>query len=270
MKLSIIIPTFNSSKVIGRALDSIVAQTFGDWEVLVMDGASKDNTAEIVQSYNDERIKFYSEPDKGIYDAMNKGIKKSQGEWLYFLGSDDWLYDKDVLAYFFSDNDFSKYDVVYGEADAPHLSDNYKGEWALDNLLYTRIHQAIFYKKYMFERLGLYNLKYKVNADYDFNLKWFLNDKSKSIYINRIISVFSANGTSNNVTDYKFRNDRYRLIIYRGRNVLGNDYLFLYLDKWVYYSKGKRNMFKYFILYVILKFFVLKRKCRCKKNELIK
>ncbi|MBP5724119.1 MAG: glycosyltransferase [Bacteroidales bacterium] len=91
MKLSIIIPTYNSSKIIGRALDSIVNQTMQDFEVLVMDGASTDNTGEIVASYNDERIKFYSEPDKGIYDAMTKGITKAQGESLYFISIDDWL-----------------------------------------------------------------------------------------------------------------------------------------------------------------------------------
>ena len=77
MKLSIIIPTYNSEKVIGRALESILCQTFSDYEVLVMDGASHDETTNVVKSYNDLKIKIFSEPDKGVYDAMNKGIRKS-------------------------------------------------------------------------------------------------------------------------------------------------------------------------------------------------
>ena len=102
MKLSIIIPTYNSASVLAKALDSIVKQNFTDWEVLVMDGVSTDNTIKVAQSYNDSRIHIFSEPDKGIYDAMNKGIEKAQGEWLYFLGSDDWLLNGNVFDSLFS------------------------------------------------------------------------------------------------------------------------------------------------------------------------
>ncbi len=77
---SIIIPTYNSAKTIKRCLDSIVAQTYKDYEVLVMDGVSKDGTLEIARSYSDSHIRIYSEPDKGIYDAKNKGIHKSKGD----------------------------------------------------------------------------------------------------------------------------------------------------------------------------------------------
>ncbi len=260
MKLSIIIPTYNSSKVIGRALDSIVAQTFGDWEVLVMDGVSKDNTGEIVKSYNDERIKFYSEPDKGIYDAMNKGIKKAHGEWLYFLGSDDWLYDNEVLAYFFRDNDFSGYDVVYGDVDAPQLIDNYKGAWSLDNLKYNRCHQAIFYRKYMFDRLGLYNTKYKIKADHDYNLRWYLDLRTHSKYVERIIAKFCENGVSSNSIDYKFNKNIYKLILVSGRNTLDYDYVMLYLDKWAYVERRERRLIKYFQLYLRMKVYELMHK----------
>lgn len=110
MKLSIIIPTYNSASVLPRALDSIICQTFTNWEVLIMDGISTDDTLKMAQSYNDSRIRIYSEPDNGIYDAMNKGINKANGEWLYFLGSDDCLFSKDVLSNIFNHN-------IYGVED---------------------------------------------------------------------------------------------------------------------------------------------------------
>lgn len=255
MKLSIIIPTFNSAKVIGRALDSIVNQIFDDWEVLVMDGASTDGTANVVKSFNDKRIKFYSESDKGIYDAMNKGIRRSQGEWLYFLGSDDWLYDKDVLACFFRDNDFSQYDVVYGDVNAPHLNERNQGEWSLDSLMYNRCHQAIFYKKYLFAKFGYYNLKYKVWADFDFNLKWFLNVKTKSSYVSKSISFFSADGISSQEVDSKFIKDYYKLLCLRGRKKMGDDLYLEYLDKWAYSKKKEKKWIIVAILVIYAKIY---------------
>ena len=100
MRLSIILPTFNCDKVIRHCIESIVGQEFHDWELLVMDGMSRDGTLEIVRQYSskDSRIRVYSEPDNGIYDAMNKGIDKSQGEWLYFMGSDDSLFIIEICA----------------------------------------------------------------------------------------------------------------------------------------------------------------------------
>ena len=106
-KVSIIIPTCNSAKTLSRCLDSVISQSFTDWEVLMKDGVSNDDTIIIASSYQDSRIRIYSEPDKGIYDAMNKGIDKAQGEWLYFLGSDDWLLNNCVLEEIFFTSKYS-------------------------------------------------------------------------------------------------------------------------------------------------------------------
>lgn len=97
MTFSIIIPTYNSSATLGQALNSIIEQSFKDFEILIMDGASSDKTVAIAQKINDPRISIYSEPDSGVYDAMNKGIARARGEWVYFLGSDDWLINNTVL-----------------------------------------------------------------------------------------------------------------------------------------------------------------------------
>lgn len=217
--LSIIIPTYNSSAVLGRALNSIVGQTFTGWEVLIMDGASKDNTVEIAESYHDKRIKVFSEPDKGIYDAMNKGVKKAQGEWLYFLGSDDSLYDSYVLKKVFGEigkND----EIVYGEVFAPHLTLEYKGEWSLDKVWYNRCHQAIFYKRTVFKEYGLYDQRYKVLADFAFNLRWFLQGKIKNRYVGIIVANYSEGGLSQTTRDEVFNREFGILLLKYGRKVL--------------------------------------------------
>jgi glycosyltransferase involved in cell wall biosynthesis len=205
MKYSIIIPTYNSTNVIRRCLDSVVTQTFGDFEVLIMDGNSEDDTIRIAESFYDDRIKIYSEPDKGIYDAMNKGIDKSSGNWLFFLGSDDYLYDREVLSNV-APHLIDELDVVYGEVES-HLPELNRGEWCLEKIGGNRCHQAIFYNRRFFGKSIRYNLRYPVLADFDLNLKWFLNRNYRHCYIPNIISHFSDGGLSSQVRDENFYKD---------------------------------------------------------------
>ena len=99
--ISIIIATYNAEETLHDALESVLNQSFQDWECLVVDGASKDNTVKIIEEFckHDKRFRFISEPDKGIYDAFNKGWRMAKGEWIYYLGADDLLL-KDALEYF--------------------------------------------------------------------------------------------------------------------------------------------------------------------------
>lgn len=218
MTLSIIIPTYNSAATLRKTLDSIICQTFTDWEVLVMDGVSTDDTLKVAQSYNDSRIRIYSEPDKGIYDAMNKGIKKAQGEWLYFLGSDDWLLNDNVLNEVFVQGGINGYDVVYGEVDAPHLASNHSGEWTLQTIDRNRCHQAIFYRRKVVRRFGGYNTKYKIWADYDLNLKWFFNKNVKKKHIHTVIAHYSEGGYSS-ICDAEMLKDLSWILLTRGRKM---------------------------------------------------
>lgn len=236
MKFSIIIPTFNSTKVLGRALDSIVCQTFEDWEVLVMDGASEDDTVSIAQSYNDNRIRIFSEPDKGIYDAMNKGIEKSKGEWLYFLGSDDYLFDSSSLESVSKELD-DKYDVVYGEVDSS-LPVCHRGMWTLENILANRCHQCIFYRKTFFGDKVRYNLKYQILADFDLNLRWFLGKEYSSKYVPIVVAHYSDGGLSQNSYDGAFYDDLWRNILCYGRKTLSPLYKKKYVRQWKIDSKG--------------------------------
>lgn len=108
MTISIITPSFNSSDYLERAIKSVLNQNYKNWEHIIIDGVSTDKTIDIVRMYPDSRIKINIEKDNGIYDAMNKGIKMAKGDWLYFLGSDDWLYDEFVLEGVFKDKEWTK------------------------------------------------------------------------------------------------------------------------------------------------------------------
>lgn len=199
---SIIIPTKDSAKTLNIALESILRQSYSDFEILIIDGLSTDNTLEFAQRYNDERIKISSEKDNGIYYAMNKGIKLARGEWLYFLGSDDILYNPGVLQHIFIEVHKNNHSVIYGNVfisgDAGWAKDSqiYDGEFSLSMLINEKniCHQAIFYNKTVFETCGFYNTKYNICADWDFNLRLWAN--YSFYYIDIIIAVFNGGNSS--------------------------------------------------------------------------
>jgi len=170
-----------------------------------MDGVSTDNTIRIAKSYRDYRIRLFSEPDKGIFDAMNKGIEKATGEWLFFLGSDDSLYEPTTL------EQVSKYlqpgiDVVYGEVNSSAWTEPF-GEWSFGALWSNRCHQSVFYNKRFFDDGHKYNLRYRLWADHDINLRWFLLPQYKSQYMPVVVANYGVDGTSANRCDEVFAKD---------------------------------------------------------------
>jgi len=207
--ISIIIPTFNVSKTIVITLDSILEQTFGDFEIIIVDGNSQDTTIDIVNQYNDSRIKISSEPDKGVYDAMNKGIQQAKGEWLYFLGSDDYLFSNTVLEEVSRQLQITTNQVVYGnvliQGNTGWATDGqvYAGEFSFQKLLKSNIcHQSIFYNTSFIKKHKLqYDLKYPISADWDFNIA--CRTLTKFTYIPEIIAVFNAGGISSETTPEK-------------------------------------------------------------------
>lgn len=215
---SIIIPTYNSSKHIYNSLKSIVSQTFKNYEILIIDGASKDDTLKVISTFNDERIFVTSENDKGIYDAMNKGILKAKGDWLYFLGSDDELYDNNVLSDIYLLANKTNEKVIYGNVKLNGSTgwgqdgQVYNGEFNIERILDINIaHQAIFYHKEVFRKCGLYNIKYKICADHDYNLNVAANFNLR--YVDMIIAYFNAGGASTNIKDLNFEKDYSKNVI---------------------------------------------------------
>lgn len=204
--ISIIIPTFNSSKTIRLTLDSIWNQTFSDYEILLIDNESVDQTLEIVKSYAAKNldISIMSCKDKGVYDAMNKGIDLAKGKWLYFLGSDDYLHDNLVLEEVVNYLREEVTDIVYG--DAIMLGNKQRHGGKFDTLrIHTQVnlcHQTIFYKRSIFDKIGKYNLLYPVVADWDMNIRCFRHPDIRTLYINRTIVFYNDMGGISSVPHY--------------------------------------------------------------------
>lgn len=204
-KFSIIIPTYNSGKTLEKAIQSALKQSFTDFEILVMDAESTDNTLAIAQSFNEARIKIFSEKDSGVYDAMNKGIDKATGGWLYFLGSDDSFYNENVLETVSSE--LQDFDFVYGDTFFVHSNRIWGGKYTRHILMKEKniCHQSIFCTKELFKRLGKFNLEFKIVADWDFNIRCFSHPDLKIKHIDLIVANFNDfDGLSATIKDTNF------------------------------------------------------------------
>jgi glycosyltransferase involved in cell wall biosynthesis len=213
---SIIIPTLNVRKDIEKCLASISKQTFTDYEVLFVDGGSTDGTIEFLNRINDlNKFKIIPQKSKGIYEAMNQGLAHATGEWIYFLGADDYLYASDVLQKVadFADQN-SELKVIYGRITTEEFLPKYR-EFDLKTLLEINIcHQSIFVRKDLFQQIGNFNTRYKIWADYEHNWRWFGNKKEYPYaYIDEIIAVYGNQGFSTNKEDVYFILDKPKLLV---------------------------------------------------------
>lgn len=194
--ISIIIATYNAEETLHDALESVLNQSFQDWECLVVDGASKDNTVKIIEEFckHDKRFRFISEPDKGIYDAFNKGWRMAKGEWIYYLGADDLLL-KDALEDFEKNVDDS--DVIYGNTIFDTGLRMKKSVSISPEHLKGRMvsHQCILMKKSCIEQSGGFDTRYKISADFALIQK-ALKNGFKFKHIDCYIAVFKCGGVS--------------------------------------------------------------------------
>jgi glycosyltransferase involved in cell wall biosynthesis len=215
--ISVIIPTFNSERTISRVLQSILSQTFQNFEIIIFDALSKDNTLQKINNYKDERLKLRSEADKGIYEAMNKGIDEANGEWIYFIGSDDYLITNTVLEDLVNQVNLDDYDYVYGNVLSPEYGDKYDGVFDEHKIISQNIcHQALFVRKKLFRRLGKFNIRYKLLADYDFNLRCMFDKKVRKKYVDLMIAYYAPAGSSSTRADGLFLKEKDWLLLKYG------------------------------------------------------
>jgi glycosyltransferase involved in cell wall biosynthesis len=180
MKISIITPTYNSAKTLARTIESVIAQAYSDLEYIIIDGLSSDNTKDIVLNYQNKiNIKFISEKDNGIYDAMNKGVKLATGDIIGILNSDDFYDNSGVLNNVNKTFEDKKNDAVYG--DIKYFSeetDKVSRYWKAGGYKESKLnsgwvipHPALFVRKAVYNKYGLFNTDLRLAADYEFILR---------------------------------------------------------------------------------------------------
>ena len=206
MKISIITATYNSISSLPSTLKSLREQTHNDIEWIVVDGGSKDGTIEFLDKNIRVNDKYVTEPDKGIYDALNKGIKMASGDIIGFVHSDDFLASDSILGKINKVFEEEQIDGVYG--DLQYVDKNnvqkviryWKSQPFRKGLLrqgWMPAHPTLFLKREVYEKYGNFNLKYKISADYDLMLRIFINSDLKFKYISYVITKMRLGGASN-------------------------------------------------------------------------
>jgi len=204
--LSIITVTYNAEKTIDSTINSILSQKFSDFELIIVDGLSDDDTLEKLNRYTkkfiqkDIPVKLISEKDDGIYDAMNKGAEIANGKWLFFLNSGDELYNNEVFSRVFQKEKEDKYTIIYGDVQLEYKHyKKVKKQNKVDKnyfILNTINHQSVFIKKESFIKKGKFNTRRSICADKELLLKIVLDPNLKRKYMDLIVSNYKMDGIS--------------------------------------------------------------------------
>jgi len=228
-KLSIITVNYNNKAGLIDTAQSVVAQTWTDYEWIIIDGGSTDGSVEVIKEYagkTDKLVYWCSEPDGGIYQGMNKGIEKAIGEYCWFLNSGDYAYQNTTLEDIFAVK-FDE-DIIYGNIKMAFTADTEmkyiysrintkkKNPYQPINWIYYTVirHQASFISRQLFASLGLYNVDdYVISADYEFFVRSIFKYSARVRHINTIFSLYNLNGISFRRESQKIIHDEYRKVI---------------------------------------------------------
>jgi len=206
MKISIITIAWNSGKSIGDAIKSVVSQTYPDIEYIIVDGLSKDNTMEVVKSFGTKVTKSVSERDKGIYDALNKGIAMAEGDVIGFMHSDDLFADEFVIEKVVKLFKETGADSIYGDLDYVYKNDTSKvlrywksGKFSLRNLKmgWMPPHPTLYIKREVYQKYGGFDISFKIAADYDSMLRFLGKYKISTAYLPEVMVKMRVGGASN-------------------------------------------------------------------------
>jgi glycosyltransferase involved in cell wall biosynthesis len=206
MKISVITVVYNNSEHITSAVESVLLQNYSEIEYIVIDGGSTDGTIQLIEDYQDKISLFLSEPDGGIYDALNKGIRFATGEAIGFLHSDDLFAHDNVVSQVVEEFVDNKIDIVYGDLDYV-MKDQINtvvrhwqaGEFSRNKLRYGWMppHPTFYARRNLYQKFGGFDLNYRIAADYDSMLRILSDEAVKSYYIPEVLVKMRLGGVSN-------------------------------------------------------------------------
>jgi glycosyltransferase len=204
--VSIITPVFNGENTIEFTIKSVLNQSYPNTEYIIVDGRLTDRTVEIINRYKDRITKFVSEPDRGVYDGMNKGIKLASGEIVGILNSDDVYADDKVIKRVVAEMTRKNADVCWGDlvyVDAKN-TDKVIRFWKSSEYREGKFkkgwmppHPTFFVRRWVYKRYGYFNLDFKIAADYELMLRFLEKYKVKSCYIPQVLVKMRIGGKSN-------------------------------------------------------------------------
>ncbi|MDX2196609.1 MAG: glycosyltransferase family 2 protein [Cytophagales bacterium] len=203
MKISVITVCYNSVLTLERTIQSVISQHYQDIEYIIIDGCSTDGTLDIINKYQNVINKYLSEPDGGVYHAMNKGIALCTGDIVAILNSDDIFADQDVLTQVSAAFKASEADCVYG--DLQYIQANKvlrhwtSGKYNKNNFLWGWMppHPAFFCKRSLYNNHGLFNTYFRLSADYELMLRFLYKGGASAYYISMVLVKMQTGGMSN-------------------------------------------------------------------------
>lgn len=206
MKVSIITATYNSASTVLDTLQSLNQQTYADIEYIVIDGGSKDNTVSVIEQHCSRVSKIVSEPDHGIYDALNKGIELATGDIVGFLHSDDLFAYPDAVKDLVETLQSSNAQAVYADLEYVAKNDTNKiiRKWISGNYQRNKLchgwmppHPTFFMKRELYQKLGAFDLGLKIAADYDSLLRYLWSNQVQAVYLPKVVTKMRVGGASN-------------------------------------------------------------------------
>jgi len=234
IKISIITISFNSSQTIEKTLNSVASQSFKNIEYIIVDGGSMDNTLEICNSFS-HISKIISEPDKGVYDAFNKGLKLVTGDIIGFLNADDVFFNENSVLEIVSAFSNNETDIVYGNLDYVNAEGKVIRNWiskpyekGLIKKAWMPAHPTFYCKKEVYDRLGDYNDSFKIGGDFELCLRFLEVNKVPSFYLNKKLVKMLIGGISNSGLKSKWTIYKEELRAFKINKINVNPILFFF------------------------------------------
>jgi glycosyltransferase involved in cell wall biosynthesis len=226
LKISIITVVFNSQNTIERCINSVLGQSFKNIEYIIIDGGSTDDTCRIIENYSENIDVFISQPDNGIYDAMNKGIALATGDVIGTINADDFFADDDVL--YNIEKVFAEQDtlILYGDLDYIDSREKVIRKWRSGSYRRGKFnwgwmppHPTFYCKKNLFDQLGVYKLDYGSAGDYELMLRFIHFNNINAYYLNKVLVKMVVGGVSNKSIGNRVQAMRFDLKAMQNNNI---------------------------------------------------